>query len=245
MARKGLLVQSLEASMAGALRFRRIAWGGLLHGAAARRAASTFAPVPGDAPRHVVDGLERHLGAVLVATGLVAMAVGILVYLTDRDPSHAALIPAIAALTGSSLFGVLGQWMPSFVHPFAFSLFTVATYPSRTSAGYRVCVAWWAVNVAFEVAQYPGINRAVAEAIEGVFGQSWPSRLLSNYVLRGAFDVGDLIAATAGAIAAATVLCLARRMEAKHEQWQLSRLVLETNGDASGDCHRRHHHHCR
>jgi hypothetical protein len=117
---------------------------------------------------------------------------------------------------------VLGQWLPSFVHPFAFSLFTVATYPSLTSAGYRVCVAWWAVNVAFEVAQYPGINRAVADAIEGVFGQSWPARLLSNYVLRGAFDVGDLIAATAGAMAAATVLCLARRMEVKHAQAQLS-----------------------
>jgi hypothetical protein len=153
---------------------------------------------------------------VLVATGLLAIAVGLLVYLADRDPSHAALIPAVAALAGSSLFGVLGQWMPSFVHPFAFSLFTAATYPSRASAGYSACVAWWAVNVVFEVVQYPGINRAVAQAAEGIFGRVWPARLLSNYVLRGAFDVGDLIAATAGAMAAAAVLYLVHRREVNH-----------------------------
>jgi len=186
--------------------------------AAAQRAGRQLAPVPGVAPRHHAGEPDGHLGALLAATGLVALAVGLVVYLTDRDPSHATLIPAVAALAGSNLFGVLGQWIPSFVHPFAFSLFTAATYPSRTSAGYPVCVAWWAVNVVFEVAQYPGTNRAVAEATESVFGQSWPARLLSSYVLRGTFDVGDLIAATAGAVAAASVLCLAHRLQVKHAQ---------------------------
>jgi hypothetical protein len=74
------------------------------------------------------------------------------------------------------------------------------------------------VNVAFEVAQHPAISGAVARAAEGVFGRPWPARLLSNYVLRGTFDVGDLIAATAGAAAAAAVLCLVHRREVNHEQ---------------------------
>jgi len=218
MADKGLRLQSLEANAAGAWRSRRTMSGALLRGGAAQGAGWPFVPVPGVAPRLYAGGPGGHLGAVLAVAGLVAMALGLLVYLTDRDPSHSTLIPAIAVLAGSNLCGVFGQWMPSFVHPFAFSLFAAATYPSRTSAGYLACVAWWAVNIAFEVAQYPGINRAVAEATEGVFGQSWPARLLSNYVLRGTFDVGDLVAATAGAMAAASVLCLAHRLEAKHAQ---------------------------
>jgi hypothetical protein len=154
---------------------------------------------------------------VLVATGLVALAVGLLVYLTDRDASRAVLIPAVAALSGRNLFGAVGQWVPSFVHPFAFSLFTAATYPSRSSAGYLACIAWWAVNVAFEVAQYPGIDRSVAEAAELVFGPSWVQSLLSGYVLSGTFDVGDLIAATAGAVTAASVVHVVRRMGDAHE----------------------------
>jgi hypothetical protein len=168
-------------------------------------------------PRRLVVGPGRRQAAALVAIGLVALAVGLLVYLVDRDPSRAALIPVAAALVGGNLFGTLGQWLPSFVHPFAFSLFTAATYPSRTAAGCGTCVAWWAVNVAFEVAQYPGINRLVAEATEGVLGRSWPARLLSNYVLQGTFDAGDLVAATAGAVAAALVLYVIDRPEVDHE----------------------------
>lgn len=154
----------------------------------------------------------------LVATSMVAMAVGLLVYLTDRDASHAALIPSVAALAGSNLFGAMGQWLPSFVHPFAFGLLTATASPSRSSAGYMACIAWWAVNVAFEVAQYPGINRSVAEAAALVFGPSWVEHLLSSYVLRGTFDVGDLVAATAGAAGAASLLYVVHRLEVNHER---------------------------
>ena len=217
MAGKGLVLPSAEPSMASASRCRRTVAGALPHEAAAERAARHFARTAGVARRQVASGSERHQAEVLAATGLAAMAVGLLVYLTDRDPSHATLIPAIAVLAGSNLFGALGQWLPSFVHPFAFSLFTAATYPSRKAAGYRACVAWGAVNVAFEVAQYPGINRVVAESTEGVLGRSWLARLLSNYVLQGAFDVGDLVAATAGAVAAVLALYVIHRPEVDHE----------------------------
>ena len=217
MAGTRLVLQSLEPA---ALRASKPGWalaGGLLGAGTARGAVRQVAPAEGVVSRRLVVGPERRQAAVLVSTGLMAMAVGLLIYLADRDPSHAALIPAVAALAGSSLFGLLGQWMPSFVPPFAFSLFTAATSPSRASAGYSACVAWWAVNVVFELAEYPGINRAVAQAAEGVLGRSWPARLLSNYVLRGTFDVGDLITATAGAVTAATVLYLVHRLEVDHE----------------------------
>ena len=96
----------------------------------------------------------------LAALGCLALAAGTLVYLTDRDPSRAALIPAIPALAGLGLFGGPGAWLPSFVHPFAFSLFTAAIQPARRSPAYWACALWWAINVAFEIAQAPTSARA-------------------------------------------------------------------------------------
>jgi hypothetical protein len=151
----------------------------------------------------------------LIGLGCLALAFGVLVYLTDRDPSHASLIPAVAAFAGSHMFGGLGQWLPSFLHPFAFSLFTAAARPSSTSPSYSACWLWWAVNVIFEVAQHPDVNGAVAEGVQVLLGQTWPARLLSNYFLRGTFDVGDIVAATAGALAAAGALYFIHRLETR------------------------------
>lgn len=217
---KGLLPQFLElCAVRPSEEVRTVSGGALDRGqGVASGAVRRCAPAAEGACQRTVVGSERNRAAVLVSTGLVAMAVGLLVYLTDRDAAHAALIPSVAALAGSNLFGAIAQWLPSFVHPFAFGLLTAATYPTQSSAGYLACIAWWAVNVAFEIAQYPGINRSVAKAAEHVFGPSWVERLLSGYVLRGTFDVGDLIAATAGAAGAASFLYVVHRLEVNHER---------------------------
>lgn len=112
-------------------------------------------------------------------TGTAAFAVGVVVYLTDRAPHHPAL-----------LFGAAGQWLPSFIHVFAFSLFTAAASARRDAPNYGACVGWWAVNVAFECGQHPSLH--------------W---------VRGTFDPADIAAATLGAISAALVLRTFHRME--------------------------------
>lgn len=142
----------------------------------------------------------------LAALGCLALAAGTLVYLTDRDPSRAALIPAIPVLAGLGLFGGLGAWLPSFVHPFAFSLLTAAVQCPRHSPAYWVCALWWAINVAFEVAQAPSVSAEVADVLPKLLGQSWLTDATSRYLLRGTFAVADLVATTAGAAAAAAVL---------------------------------------
>lgn len=153
---------------------------------------------------------------IFAASGSLAMVVGLLVYSNDRGASHAAVIPALALVGSGALFGAIGQWLPSFVHPFAFSLFTAAAHPSRTSPPYWSCAAWWVVNVVFEVAQLPGINLRIAAGLLDGLGQTWLTRPLANFVLRGTFDVGDLIAATAGALAAASVLHVVHRLGVRH-----------------------------
>jgi hypothetical protein len=164
----------------------------------------------------VVRVLRAGPAALLVGVGGFALLVGMLVYMTDRDPAHAMLFPRIAALDTGALFGVLGPSLPSFIHPFAFSLFTAAALQRSTSPAYGACAAWWAVNLAFEAGQHEQIGGKLADGLQLVFGPTWLTRALSNYFLRGTVDAGDIVAATAGALAAAGVLRLVHHLEARN-----------------------------
>lgn len=148
---------------------------------------------------------------VLIGSGGLALAVGALVYTVDRHFSLIAPVVPPGSLATGALFGVLGQWLPSFVHPFAFCLFTAAVHTSGARAPYWPCVAWWGVNVIFELGQARGVDAAIATVLQDALGQTWLSRPLSEYLVRGTFDVADLAAATAGAIAAACVLRMINR----------------------------------
>jgi hypothetical protein len=147
--------------------------------------------------------------------GSLALVIGLTVYLTDRNASHAVLIPAVAALAGSNLFGAAGQWLPSAVHPFAFGLFTAAALPPRYAWRYGACAAWCLVNMVFELGQHPLVSGYVAGAPQAGGGQSLPGRMLANYFLHGAFDGSDMLAVVLGAVAAAAVL---RRMQQVQEK---------------------------
>ena len=152
--------------------------------------------------------------AVLIALGGLALAGGVLVYLTDRAASRALWIPGIhLPLNGSlsrslsgPLFGPVGQWLPSFVHPFAFSLFTAAALPPGFVSARRACVAWCVVNIVFELGQLRPVGVFLAEAMRGPLGRTPAVTQLANYFLRGTFDPGDIVAAVLGALAAAVVL---------------------------------------
>ena len=151
--------------------------------------------------------------AILIASAILALALGVMVYLSDRPPSHAALIPAMLALGTGSLFGALGNWLPSFVHPFAFSLISSTLRATAAAPAYGTCAAWWSVNIVFEVGQHPVLRPFVVERMQATLGDGWLTRPVSNYLQRGTFDVGDLIAATLGALTAALLLFVIHRWE--------------------------------
>lgn len=154
--------------------------------------------------------------AQLVAVGCCALAMGLLVYAADRDPARAQWWPALARLGTDPLFGALGHWLPSFVHPFAFSLFTAAALPRAAAPGYAACAAWWAVNVVFELGQQAQISAGLSGALLRAFGPTGLAQALSNYFVRGSFDAGDIVAATAGALAAAALLGFVHHREIRH-----------------------------
>lgn len=166
-------------------------------------------------------GAARHAAwrrpALLAATASLALAIGLLVYITDRSASHAGLLPRIAALAGSHVFGALGQWLPSFVHPLAFSLFTVAALPPSRAPRYGACLAWGAVNVAFEIGQHPLVSARLAELLQGSSGGEPITQALARYFVHGTFDPGDIVAALLGTLAAGAVLrATAGNAENKH-----------------------------
>lgn len=135
----------------------------------------------------------RRVPAILVAAACSALATGLLVYVADRASSPPALVLPIASKGWGPFFGLAGQWLPSFLHPFAFALLTAAARPRDASPAYGACFAWWAVNVLLEAGQHPRLR-----------------------LLQGTFDVGDVMAATLGALAAAAVIALVHRMEGQH-----------------------------
>lgn len=164
-------------------------------------------------PRPGFDHADRpaaywRRSASLAAVASGALLLGVLVYLTDRSASSATMIPRVQALASHHVFGTIGQWLPSFVHPLAFSLFTAAAMPARAAPRYGACVAWAAVNLAFEVGQHAAIRETLAGALYGVIGHAPPVHWLANYFLRGTFDIGDMVVICLGSLAAAAVLSL-------------------------------------
>ena len=152
----------------------------------------------------VIDRVPRR--AIPWLGGSVALAVGMLVYLCDRPVAHASLLPHLGTLAGHSWFGWVGGWLPSFVHPLAFSLFTSALLAPQPRLQYRVCAFWFAVNAAFEVCQLPQICGPLTDALRRSTAQGPIALSIERYVERGTFDPADLVAAALGAALAGAIL---------------------------------------
>lgn len=138
----------------------------------------------------------------------IALAIGALVYLADRDPSRAMLQPVWAELGGGGLFGAIGQWLPSFVHPFAFSLLTAAVLQPAQGTRLAVCATWGAVNIAFECGQHAGVSAPLSATLRDGLLPAWAGGPLAHYFLHGSFDLADIAAVLLGTLAAAAVLCV-------------------------------------
>lgn len=144
--------------------------------------------------------------ATLMTFAALALALGVLVYHTDRVTIHLPLLRAVAWPAGRHLFGAAGGSLPSFLHPFAFSLATAAAWRPGLSRRRAACAGWCAVNLAFEIGQHPAFKATWAQALRTSAGESAIVRAVLNYLLGGTFDVGDLAAVVLGALAAAAVL---------------------------------------
>jgi hypothetical protein len=162
-------------------------------------------------PMYECIGSERKSAVqviALVCMAWLALSAGVLLYLVDRPAGVAWLIPALPALQGMGLFGSVGAWLPSFVHPFGFGLLTAVALPVGAIWRYGACLGWFVVNATFEFGQLPQWAPRLADAIHALFGPSPVGERLAWYFLRGSFGLDDLAAAAGGALCAALLLRL-------------------------------------
>lgn len=142
----------------------------------------------------------------LCLLGTAALLLGVLVYLNDRTELPPALIDLVSWLSGQRLSGSAGLWLPSQVHPLAFSLMTVAALPASGAPRCGECDAWGTVNVGLELGQHAALRVGLAQGLQDLLGD-WPAvRWLGAYFLHGTFDASDLLAAVGSALVAAAVL---------------------------------------
>jgi len=138
-----------------------------------------------------------------VAVAVFVLFVGTLVYVLDR-PGESVLFFSTVNISGllPSLFGRIGESLPTFSHAFAFSLLTAAWLGEGERIGFSACLTWFGVDTACEVGQHPQISERLVQFIPGWFERLPILKQTDVYFLSGTFDVGDLISIALGAAAA-------------------------------------------
>jgi hypothetical protein len=154
-----------------------------------------------------------------IGLAVVFLALGALVYALDRPASVAWLWPfawtaGASHGTAAHWFGSAGDWLPSLAHAYAFALLTACAVRSPSAAldetkdprGRRLvavsCVAWWAIDSAFEVGQHPHWSTTIADALPGWFRRVPVLDHVGVYFTHGTFDPRDLAATAAGCLGA-------------------------------------------
>jgi hypothetical protein len=150
-----------------------------------------------------------------IFVGLIALFVGLTVYLVDRPPEQTYFIYKIDSAISlhhvfPTLFGPLGKILPAFVHVFSFALLTAGILACNKRGCVVACIVWLSVDVAFELGQKFGVwsSSLMRSWFEGI-------PLLentANYFILGSFDVMDLAAIAAGSLVAyLTMMCTLER----------------------------------
>ena len=151
------------------------------------------------------------LYAVIAAAALSA---GLLVYLLGRQPEHVYfLFHGFSLAHGhTSPLGVLGNYLPSFVHVYAFILLTATVAGSLNARLLRICTMWFVIACLFECGQHPAVSPTIVAALPIWFARVPVLDNTAAYFLNGTFDLLDLLALAAGTVAAyLTVVLIANR----------------------------------
>lgn len=143
-----------------------------------------------------------------ITAAIGVLCIGVLVYVLDRQPGSAYFIPNWFALTinFSPIFGEIGNYLPTFIHTFAFILLTVIIVAPSSLQVVLICIAWLAVDSLFEIAQITSIAYWIAGHVPGWFAGVPFLENTSAYFINGTFDSLDLVSIAAGTVTAFLVI---------------------------------------
>lgn len=147
----------------------------------------------------------------LMLVAALALAAGAGVYVLDRPPGSAYLLPLSWSLYGSgrTFFGSLGGSLPSLLHAFCFSILSSLAVPRTMGWAALACGGWGLLETLLEVGQHPRLAPFLADLIGDRFQQIPVLDHLGRYFTHGVFDPLDVLFGLCGAGLAFIVLCRA------------------------------------
>ena len=144
-----------------------------------------------------------------VFVGILSLSLGSLVYFYDRSPFHTYFLSQLNVIFYTfngpqKVFGPIGNNLPSFIHPFSFSLITAGFLSTNKSYFIPICAFWFLVNCAFELGQKYG--SLVLQILPDWLSYSTVFKISVIYFSGGTFDVRDIAAICLGSIIGYSVL---------------------------------------
>lgn len=148
--------------------------------------------------------MPRKPTVLYLAAATLALTIGLLVYLLDRQPQHTYFLSHVFTPDRApyALFGVAGNYLPAFLHVYAFVLLTVAIAGSANAQLVRIGAAWFIIATLFEFGQHPALSPFLAAALPAWFAYVPVLDNSASYFLNGTFDVLDILSIALGTVAA-------------------------------------------
>jgi hypothetical protein len=152
------------------------------------------------------------------AAALFALLVGLLFYILSRpaDSVYLFTLFSYSPTHYSNLFGVVGEWLPSFIHTYAFILLTVLVVGSGPRVIIISSLFWVGIGWLFEWGQHTVVSVHLVTHMPEWFSTIPVLENSANYFLYGTFDPLDLAAVVVGALAAWLTHRLAQNCEFRH-----------------------------
>ena len=136
----------------------------------------------------------------LLATLL--LATGVVVYALDRGGAVYFLYGWTAAPAKTSVFGPLGDHLPTFLHTLVFILITAAILRPWPRLIPEICAAWFVIECLFELGQMAPFDGRIAAAVPSLFESVPVLQITADYFIRGTYDALDIVSIALGAVIA-------------------------------------------
>ena len=155
--------------------------------------------------------MHRQMGILSLAIG--ALLMGVLVYVFDRQPEFVYFLPGWLSLKSQTgnIFGSIGNYLPTFIHVYAFILLTVVVAVPTVTKLIPVCLAWLTLDSLFEIAQLSPIAQWIGSHTPEWFSGIPFLENTADYFLMGTFDAFDLVSIVLGTLAAYLTIVLSIR----------------------------------
>lgn len=139
-----------------------------------------------------------------ILIGVLALGLGIALYVLDRSPTQTYFLPDALSLFSAtpSVFGTLGNHLPTFLHVFAFCLISSGILGCGRRGALIVCFFWLFIDGAFEIGQHPSASEIIIPMIPSLFFDIPILDNTVNYFAQGRFDPIDLISILLGVVSA-------------------------------------------